>query len=181
MTKKLLYIGLIILLYTCFITLFSRYRYVDSYVSDNFARDIKNVQNSVNELCLELSYDGKYKDYSTDDMLDMVRDTDRVVSEISYRIPDYRSLNENFDIRLYAFDGILTGVEETLESGRKLSSDQLALLNQLVTLNKTYSELGNSKTYSDDYNTLSQMDMPQEVNDYLDKVGEIKRKYIELE
>lgn len=80
MTKKLLYIGIIILLYTFFITLFGRYRYVDAYVSDNFARDIENLQNSVNELCLELSYDGKYKEYSIDDMLDMVKDTDRVVS-----------------------------------------------------------------------------------------------------
>lgn len=70
---------------------------------------------------------------------------------------------------------------ETLESGRKLSSDQLVLLNQLVTLNNAYSGLGNSKTYLDDYNTLRQMDLPQEVNDYLDKVEEIERKYIELE
>jgi hypothetical protein len=93
----------------------------------------------------------------------------------------HKSINENFDVRLYAFEDILTSVEETLESGRKLSSNQLALLNQLVTLNETYSKLGNSKTYSADYNTLSQMDMPQEVKDYLDKVEEIERKYIELE
>jgi hypothetical protein len=180
MKKRILYFGIVLVLWVCFITLFTRYRSVDAYVANSFSRDINEVHDLLNNMCNEISYDGKYKYYSLDDLTKLVEKTRVDLSDVSYRLNRYDSLNENFDVRLYYAEGIVDCVLGSLEEGRKLTQDELDILAKLVKLNEVYADLGASSTYIDNHNTLKLMPLPEKVNTYIDDLGALERAYMNL-
>lgn len=177
MIKKILYIGIVLIAYFLFMSMFTRYRFVDTYVSENFSRDMNDVQNILNQMCKEISYDGKYKYYTVEEMLEIVVDADLALLNVCNRLHNYSTLNENYDVRLYGAEDVVHKVRETLESGQKLSEDQLKLLNQVVELNETYSNLGRSVTYQDDKNPLTLMSLPKAVDDYIEALEVLEMSY----
>lgn len=177
MVKKISYIGIVLIAYFLLVSMFTRYRFVDTYVSESFSRDMNDVQNILNQMCKEISYDGKYKYYTVEDMLEIVVDADLALLDVCNRLHNYSTLNENYDVRLYGAEDVVLKVRETLESGHKLSEEQLKLLNQVVELNETYSKLGRSVTYHDDKNPLTLMPLPKAVDDYIDELEALGMLY----
>lgn len=157
-----------------------RYKYTDEYIARNISSDIGMLQDIINETYNEILFDGKYKDYSVEELQKLVKNTDDRIFDFVYRIESYGKLNNNFWLSLSPLLSITDNIEDTLNDGSKLSEAEIKLVKEIIIINQEYTELRKTYNYRYDKNIFTKMNQPELLKEYVDEIGRIEKEYEEL-
>lgn len=172
MIKKVSYIAVAVLLLFS-MSLMARYRQVDRFIKYNFSGDMGVIQSILTDVSNDILSDEKYDNYSIEELQDILRSGQQKIDYIEKGISKYRLLNKNFDVKVWSANDILESIETTLVADNEISESQKSALEDIIELNKKYSKISKTSTYIDNGNILTSMELPEEVNAYLDQLDEI--------
>ena len=157
-----------------------RYKYTDEYIARNISADIGMLQDIINETYNEILFDGKYKDYSVEELQKLVKNADDRIFDFVHRIESYGKLNNNFWLSLSPLLSITDNIEDTLNNGSKLSEAEIKLVKEIIIINQEYTELRKTYNYRYDKNIFTKMNQPELLKEYVDEIGRIEKEYEEL-
>lgn len=175
MARKLSYIIMIILLGLT-LSLVFRYKQVDRFIKYNFSSDMAIILSELSNTSKNILANETDKEYSKDELMDQIKGAVETLFYVEKGIDKYKLLNEHFDVRVYSASDILFHFETMLLQGDDIGAYEEEVLIEVIALNEAYSKIGETASYIDDGHVFTQMEMPQDVKMYLEKLDDLSNK-----
>lgn len=178
--KRKIYISIIIILSVITLVVGSGYRdrnrMVDEFIKMNYSNEWRLLFAIIDDLNTQIFEDGELKNIAKDDILDIFERTNQKVIYIDNNLIHHSRLNDNFGESIYSLSQILTKIQENIKLNGDLTKYEIKSLKDVIELSKEYGEIRSTSTYKRGSNPFTQMELPKEVEEYIEGLDKILEK-----